>query len=264
VTQARSRPAAIVTGADSGIGRATAIALAHAGLDIGVTWCTDRTGAELTAQRVHALGVRGEVCHLDLARPVTAMESISVLADRLGGLFVLVNNGAINHRAPALEESLDDWQQVLQVNLTGAFACSQRAARLMIRSGHGGRIVNVTSIHEHVPLLNGAAYCAAKAGLGSLTKVMALELAPHGITVNSVAPGHIATPMTGHHDDGEGSHRPEVPVGRIGSPAEVAAAVVHLASARGAYTTGSSLVIDGGLSLTAVLPLQAAVETTAP
>jgi NAD(P)-dependent dehydrogenase (short-subunit alcohol dehydrogenase family) len=115
--------------------------------------------------------------------------------------------------------------------------------------------VNVTSIHEHVPLLNAAAYCAAKAGLGMLTKVLALELAPHGITVNAVAPGHIATPMTGTRP---GAALPQIPLGRPGDPSEVAEVIALLACE--GYATGASVLVDGGLSLAAVLALQDAVE----
>jgi NAD(P)-dependent dehydrogenase (short-subunit alcohol dehydrogenase family) len=130
----------------------------------------------------------------------------------------------------------------------------------MVAAG-GGRIVNVTSIHEHVPLPTAAAYCAAKAGLGMFTKVLALELAGSGVTVNSVAPGHIATPMTGR--DGVDPHTvalPEIPAGRPGGPDEVAELIAHLASDGAGYITGASLVVDGGLSLGAVLALARRVE----
>ena len=125
---------------------------------------------------------------------------VGELADELGGLDVFVNNAGIGKSAPFLELSLEDWQDVLDVDLTGAFLCAQKAARIMVDAGTPGRIVNITSVHEHIPLPQAAAYCAAKGGLGLLTKVMALELGEHGITVNAIAPGEIATPMTGAHD----------------------------------------------------------------
>ncbi len=130
-----------------------------------------------------------------------------------------------------MEHAIDDWRHVLDVDLTGPFLCAQRAAQRMIDAGVGGRILNVTSVHEHVPLRGSVAYCAAKGGLGMVTKVMALELAEHGITVNSVAPGEISTPMTGQDDvDPHGEARPGIPVGRPGDAREIAAAIVHLAS----------------------------------
>ena len=252
---------AIVTGSDSGIGRATALALARDGFDIGITWHTDESGAEETAALVRANGRVAHVRALDLAQPDDVYDIIGELADALDGLAAVVNNAAINHRAGVLEETLQDWARVLAINLTGTFACAQASAREMVRRGEGGRIVNVTSVHEVAPLKRGAAYAASKAGLGLLTKVMALELAEHGITVNTVAPGHIATPMTGW--PGSSSYSPgfdEIPVGRIGYPVEVAATIAHLCSRDAAYTTGSTYLVDGGLVLMAVTPLQARLE----
>ena len=164
---------------------------------------------------------------------------------------VFVNNAGTGSSAPFLELSFEDWSRTLDVDLSGAFLCAQRAARHMARAG-GGRIINVTSVHEHVPLPRSAAYCAAKGGLGLLTKVMALELAEHGITVNSIAPGEVATEMTGNEDvDPRTVRRPGIPVGRPGDANEIAAAIAYLASDEASYVTGTSLVVDGGLLLMA-------------
>ena len=252
---------AIVTGSDSGIGRATAIALARLGWDVGVTWHTDEAGAHATAASVCEHGGKAPVERLDLTGGTEVTAVVDRLADRLGGLDLLVNNAGANHRAPILDDELDGWRRALELNLTGPFLATQAAARRMVAAGRGGRIVNVTSIHEHVPLPAAAAYSAAKAGLGMLTKVAALELAEHGIAVNAVAPGHIATPMTGKAGvDPAGVDLPQVPLGRPGGPEEVAALIVALATEGGAYVTGTSVLVDGGLSLTAVLALQAEVE----
>lgn len=250
----RTARVAIVTGSDSGIGRATAVALAEAGCDVGVTWNTDESGARQTATEVAATGRRAEVRHLDLTDPSRGAEVVDELAAAMGGLDVLVNNAGTGSATPFLDLSLDEWRQVLTIDLDGAFTCAQAAARRMVAAGRGGRIVNITSVHEHVPLAGAAPYCAAKGGLGLLTKVMALELASHGITVNSVAPGEISTPMTGMENVEPASvERPGIPAGRPGDAREIAAAVAFLASPEAAYVTGSSMVIDGGLLLMAAV-----------
>ena len=252
-----SRPAAIVTASDSGIGKATAVVLAEAGYDVGVTWHSDEEGALGTAKEVEAAGGRAVVRRLDLSEAAAGAAVIDDLADELGRLDVLVNNAGVGMSAPFLEMSLDDWRQVLEVNLTGAFVCAQAAARRMVRTGGGGRIVNVTSVHEHVPLDGSAAYSTSKGGLGLLTKVMALELAEHGVLVNAVAPGEISTPMTGQQEtDPHTQERPGIPLGRPGDAREIAEVIRFLVSPEARYVTGSSLLVDGGLLLMAAIANQ--------
>jgi NAD(P)-dependent dehydrogenase (short-subunit alcohol dehydrogenase family) len=245
-------PVAIVTGSDSGIGRATAVALARAGFDIGVTWHADEPGAEETAAEVRSHGARAEVRRLDLSDATNGPRVVDDLAAALGGLDVLVNNAGTGDDTPVLEVSLETWRHILETDLTGAFLCAQAAARRMVAAGRGGRIVNVTSIHEHVPLAGSAPYCASKGGLGMLTKVMALELAGQGITVNSVAPGEIATPMTGQEDADPGAQeRPGIPARRPGDAREIASLIAWICGPDAAYLTGESIVMDGGLTLMA-------------
>ena len=241
----------MITASDSGIGKATAVRLARDGFDVGVTWHSDRDGAEDTAREIQGLGRRAVLRQLDVTNFGDAADTVEAVAAELAGLDVFVNNAGGGDTHPFLEFPLEDWQRVLDLNLTGAFVCAQRAAQLMVDSGTKGRIVNVTSVHEHIPLRGAAAYCAAKGGLGLLTKVMALELADHGITVNAVAPGEIATPMTGAHDeDPSDEDRPGLPARRPGNAHEVAEMIAVLARPDARYTTGASIVVDGGLMLT--------------
>lgn len=243
-------PAAIVTGGNSGIGRAAAVTLAGAGFDVGITWHRDEDRVESLRSEVESAGRRLEALHLDLHDLAGGPQAVDALAEALGGVDALVNNAGYGTSKPILEIELAEWQGVIEVNLTGAFLCAQAAAKRMVAQGRGGRIVNVTSVHEHVPLEGSGPYTASKHGLGGLTKIMALELAEHGITVNSVAPGQIATRMTGQEDEPPAPSE-GIPLGRAGRAAEVASLITWLCSADSSYVTGSSYVVDGGLMLIA-------------
>jgi NAD(P)-dependent dehydrogenase (short-subunit alcohol dehydrogenase family) len=243
-------PVAIVTGSDSGIGKAAAVQLAKDGFDIGITWHRDEGGASETAEEVRSHGRQAVVKQLDLAKLPDAADVIDELAEELGGIDVLVNNSGTSREGKALELDYDDWRHTLSVDLDGAFLCAQRAARRMVDQGRGGRIVNVTSVHEFKPIVDGVAYTVAKHGLGGLTKQLAFEWGQHGITVNSVAPGEVATPMTGQEDeDPRGKKREKFPLGRPGDAREIASCIAWLCSEGAAWTTGASFVVDGGYML---------------
>ena len=244
-------PVSIVTGSDSGIGRATAIELAARGHHIGITFRSDEDGAAECAEEVRARGVTAAVRRLDLSRAEDGLEVLDALVEELGGLDVLVNNAAVQPEAPVLDLDVEAWRLALEVNLTAPFLLGQRAVTWMRRHGVAGCIVNVTSVHEDVPLREAAAYCAAKGGLGQLTRSLALELGPLGVRVVSVAPGEVSTPLTGQHEADPGKQdRPKLPLGRPGHAEEIARTIAHVAT-EATYLTGTSVVVDGGLMLTA-------------
>ena len=239
---------AIVTASDSGIGKATAVALARAGMDVGITWHTDEAGAQGTAEEVRKVGRKAVVAWLDTTDLPGCGDVIDRLADELGGVDVFVNNAGTGESASVLEMSYDAWRKIVAADLDGAFVCIQRAARRMVDAGQGGRIIAITSVHEHQPRVGSSAYDAAKHGLGGLIKTAALELGQYGVTANSVAPGEIATPMTDLEDvDPHTVARPGVPLGRPGSAFEIASVVAFLASPASSYVTGASWAVDGGM-----------------
>lgn len=253
---AASAGQAIVTDADVGVGRATALELAMAGFDVGLTWCADETSARELAEEIRRLGRWSELRELDVRRVAEDPGRASViddLATALGGLSVLVCTGVRTpDPTPFVDQDADTWRTALDVAVVAPAVLAQRAARRMIDEHVSGRLIHVTGVHEHVVASGAGADCAAKSALGALTKVMALELAPHGITVNTVAPGETATPRLGEHGvDPSLVDRPGIPVGRPAAAHEIARAIVYLAGPGADYVTGTSIVVDGGLVLTA-------------
>lgn len=247
---ASHRKIAIVTGGSSGIGRATVVELARRGYDVGFTYRARAAAARDVEATVRDHGQRVASGRVDLADAAAGATAVERLAGALGGAPALfVSNAATNTRGGVLDQSLESWRHTFEVNLHGAFACGQAAARMM--RGRGGAIVNVSSVVGRVPLRGAAAYSAAKAGLDMLTRVMAYELAPHGIRVNGVAPGQTATPMN-YGEEAVDAHSvavPAIPLGRPADPAELARAIAFIGSDDASYATGTTLLVDGGLAL---------------
>jgi NAD(P)-dependent dehydrogenase (short-subunit alcohol dehydrogenase family) len=240
---------ALVTGAGRGIGRACALALAQAGAEV---WLVARTKDEVeqAAAEIRAAGGRAHAARLDVTQP----KSFSQFVDAMPALDVLVNNAGTNIPEPFVEVSEAHLDQLLGLNVRAAFLCAQAAAKKMLeapdRAGRGGVIINMSSQMGHVGAVNRSVYCLTKHALEGLTKAMALELAPRGIRVVSVAPTFIETPMYRKMKEA----KPEfaqwvserIPAGRVGQPEDVAAAVVFAASPAASLITGTSLIVDGG------------------
>lgn len=236
---------ALVTGANTGIGLAIAERLLADGYALGYATADDRKRDEGPFQELQ--GRYGDGVHWiwgDLSDPSVPPRLVHETVEAHGRLDVLVNNAGLSTAKPFLELTVDDFDVTFEVDVRGSFLAAQAAARHMRDRGGGGSIVNITSVHEHVPRPDFSVYAAAKAALGMLSRGLALELARDGIRVNSVAPGVIATPR--NEADAE-KLDPQVPLGRPGKPEEVAALVAWLCSEEAAYVTGSSYVIDGGM-----------------
>lgn len=242
---------ALVTGASQGIGRAIAERFAREGADIVVNFRSGPAMADEVVQGARALGVRAVAIQAD----VSSVEAVRGLVDQavaeMGRIDVLVNNAGVESHAPFWDVSEADYDKVLDVNLKGTFFGTQAMVRHLRATNRPGRIVNVSSVHEELPFPNFAAYCASKGGLKMLTRNLAVELGPLGITINNIAPGAIVTPInTALLNDATKlrSLTEQIPLGRLGNTDDVAGVAVFLASDEAAYVTGSTYVVDGGLT----------------
>lgn len=238
---------AIVTGASGALGRAIAAALAGEGAAVVVHYGSNRDAAEAVVDAIRGQGGRAQSVQADLSVPDQAQRLVESATAAFGGVHVLVNNAGIARDTLVLRMKEEDWQTVINTNLSGAFYCIKAVLREFVRR-RGGRIINITSVAGQIGTAGQANYAAAKAGLIGLTKAVAREVASRGITVNAVAPGFIDAGMTVQLPaDVVKGYIEQVPLGRAGKPEEVAAAVVFLASDDAAYITGTVLNVDGGL-----------------
>ncbi len=245
---------ALVTGASSGIGQGIAAALAAAGADVAVNYRSHADGAEETAQRVRAAGRRALTVRADVGQPADVEAMFRRVDDELGPIDILVANaGHGSPGSPLHETTWEDWNKVLGSNLDGPFLCGQQAARRMIARGNGGRIINISSVHEEAcNTPDSGPYCVSKGALRNLTRAMALELGPLGITVNDVAPGMILTPLNQRalvDDDYLAFAESQIAVRRAGTPQDVAGMVLFLCSDHASYCNGGTYLVDGGWML---------------
>jgi 3-oxoacyl-[acyl-carrier protein] reductase len=239
---------ALVTGASQGIGRDTALALCEAGAKVALAARNEEKLQTLAAE-IAATGGEALVVKMDVADAEQIKAGFKAVLEKFGKLDILVNNAAITRDGLALRMKLDDWDAVLRTNLTGAHLCIQQALSVMMKA-RAGRIINISSVVAHMGNPGQANYVAAKAGLIGLTKSIAMEIASRNITVNAVAPGFIETPMTDVLSDKVKEElKTRIPLGRMGSGKDIAAAIVFLASDEAGYITGHVLDVNGGMYL---------------
>jgi glucose 1-dehydrogenase len=241
---------AIVTGAGTGIGQAIAIAFAQEGAAVVVDYVGNASVPQDTITKINAMSGKSLAIDADVSIPDQVDALIRQTVAAFGKLDIFVNNAGIEKKCAFVDYPLEEWLKIMAVNLTGPFLCSQAAAKQMIAQGGGGRIINISSIHEDLPMPTNAPYCATKGGLRMLMRTIAVELAPHQITVNNIGPGAIYTPIDKDVESNaklNGQILAEIPMGRWGRPEEVAHLAVYLASDDAAYVTGSTHFIDGGM-----------------
>jgi glucose 1-dehydrogenase len=241
---------AIVTGSDSGIGRAIAMEFARQGASVTINYHTDATAADATLHEIESSGGVAQVIQADVSRVADIAALVEGTVTAFGRLDILVNNAGIETRTSTLETTEAQFDVVIAVDLKSAFFGVQAAARQMIKQGGGGRIINISSIHEDWPMPGNSPYCLAKGGIRMLTRTAGVELAPHGITVVGVAPGAVHTPIdeaTLADPVQKARLVSAIPLGRVAEPEEIARLVAFLASDEASYGTATTYVADGGM-----------------
>ena len=241
---------AIITGAATGIGQAIAITMAREGASVVVDYVGKPGTADDTVNQIQSAGGKALAVEADVSQPDQVANLIGSAVSTFGKLDIFVNNAGIEYKHPITEFPLDQWNKIIAVNLTGPFLCIQAAAKQMMTQGGAGRIINISSVHQDLPMPTNAPYCASKGGLRMLMRTVAVELGPHGITVNNIGPGAVYTPIDADvqaNPEMEQALLAEIPLGRWGQPVEIANLAVFLASDDAAYITGSTYYIDGGM-----------------
>lgn len=239
---------AVITGSTQGIGRAIANTFAREGASVIINGCLDISKCQAVASEIEALGGKALAVKADVANKTEVDELFATVVKRFGRVDIHVNNAGVVSSHPFLELSEEKWDKLMDVNLKGTYLCAQAAAREMVKKKYG-RIINISSVAGFMGFPGAAHYCASKAGVGQLTKVLALELAPMGINVNAIAPGLIETAMTKDIIENPAALKAmlqRIPIGRVGKPEEIASAALFLASPMADYVTGTTLIVDGG------------------
>jgi glucose 1-dehydrogenase len=242
---------AIVTGSATGIGMACAQAMAREGACVTIDFVGNSASAQDVVDAIKQAGGRAMAVEADVSKQDQVQNLVDETVREFGRLDIMHNNAGWEKKFPFLDTPFDVYQQVIDINLTGTFLGSQIAARQMVKQGGGGRIINTSSVHEDITMPTNAPYCAAKGGMRMLMRTIAVELAPHKITVNNIAPGAIFTPIDADvqaNPELEAELMAEIPLRRWGQPEEVANLAVFLASDEASYITGATYFIDGGMS----------------
>lgn len=241
---------AIVTGGNSGIGKAIVLALARGGAKVVIDYVVDPASTEALEAEVASLGADAIGVDADVSKVDDLQRLVDTTVKEFGRLDVMVNNAGVETRTSVLDTTEEQYEKVLSINLKSAFFGTQLAARQMIAQGGGGRVINISSVHEDWPMPGNTAYCLSKGGMRMLTRTAGVELGPHGVTVVGVGPGAVATPINTSTMNDPAAMRTldaAIPLGRMARPEEIASTVAFLATDDAGYVTGTTVFVDGGI-----------------